>query len=166
MNAEELLGAEMREQIDKLRALGATVVVTISPLGKFVTTVSGLSEQDIANIQRDKSPLTYAETVDFVRAQLLDGIDRGRPLVEILEVAVLDALPVPDREAILAALKRIDEGQIAYWKSHSNKYGKPAEVDDFSAFCEEVAGKPFRFSAAQRAAFDALMSTRAKKANR
>ena len=73
--------------------------------------------------EKDTSPFTYEETRDAVHGMILEGIERGESLVSILEAAVVDLIPLPDAEAIMAHLKQINQEQIDFYKSPSHKWG-------------------------------------------
>ena len=72
--------------------------------------------------EKDESPLTYRETVDYVRGMILEGICRGRSVLEIFEVAVLEGFPIDDDGGIRAYLRQRDQEQIDFYKSPSHKY--------------------------------------------
>lgn len=72
--------------------------------------------------EKDQSPLTYRETVEYVYGKICEGIERGESLLSILETAVLDGIPLPNRDLLATELRRINQEQIDYYKSPSHKY--------------------------------------------
>jgi len=87
-------------------------------------------------------PMSYTETRDYVQSKLVEGLQRGEHLSEILEVAVIDAFPLDHAEELTKMVKANEKDLIDFYRAQP-KYeacSRCREVVDLNALvCKKCA---------------------------
>jgi hypothetical protein len=87
-------------------------------------------------------PMSYTETKDYVESKLIEGLQRGEHLSEILEVAVIDAFSLDHAEELTKMVKANEKDLIDFYRAQP-KYeacSRCREVVDLNALvCKKCA---------------------------